>query len=337
MEQLKKLDKIKVAIADDLDFFRKVLVDIFEEEEEFIVSGVYKNGQELIKNIFAIKPDIILTDFKMPDGDGLYVIEKINEMKYNIPVILISSYAKQDNEGILECLEKGAVDIIEKPTEQSFKASFDLLKTSLLKKIRYIYNNCVVLNQVKTVESKTTDYIAIGASTGGTKAIETIMRDVKRLSKTTIFISQHMPARYTTAFAQRLNSICSNGITEAINGEKIKSGHCYIAPGNFNLIFAGDHIELTDASKQIVSPGIDIMFQSFVSEAEKTCGILLTGMGSDGATGLKKLHDHGAITVVQDERSSVVYGMPKSAIEIFIVDYILPLNLIAGFINSISQ
>jgi two-component system chemotaxis response regulator CheB len=330
-------NKIKIAIAEDLDFFRSVFIDIFQDEKEFVIVGAYKSGFELLENIEKIQPDIILSDFHMENGTGLDILEGLREKNLVIPVIIISSYTKQESEAILNCLDKGAIDILEKPTEQSFKASFDLLRKSLLKKIRYIYNNTSKISFFSNKNIKDVDYILIGASTGGTKAIELILRSIKKLEKTSIFISQHMPPRYTKTFAQRLNEIGKNKVVEALDGEKVEMGKIYVAPGGFNMIFRDNKIKLSDGANYIVSPNIDVMFESFLPYSKRTCGIILTGMGSDGALGLKKLHEGGAITVAQDERTSVVYGMPKAAAELFIVDYILPLNLISDFIDSISK
>jgi len=329
-------NKIKIAIAEDLDFFRSVFIDIFEDEDEFVIVGSYKCGNDLLENIDKIKPDIILSDYHMVNGTGLDILNGLENKNLTIPVIIISSYTKQESEQILACLDKGAVDVLEKPTEQSFKASFDLLKKSLLRKIRYIFNNTSKLNLSTDTIQKIVEYIAIGASTGGTKAIELIIKSIKKLKDTTIFISQHMPAKYTKTFAQRLNDIGLNSVKEAEDNEKIVKGMIYIAPGGMNLKVSEGKIRLSDASNYIVSPNIDVMFESLVPFSRKTCGIILTGMGSDGAVGLKKLHENGAITLVQDERTSVVYGMPKAAAELFIVDYILPIELISQFINTIS-
>jgi len=329
--------KIRIAIAEDLDFFRSVFIDIFEKEDEFIIVGTYKSGNELLEKIDQIKPDIILSDYHMDNGTAQDILDGLNKKNLKIPVIIISSYTKQESEKILACLDQGAVDIIDKPTEQSFKASFDLLRTSLLKKIRYIFNNNVKIKYLGKNIDKEFKFIAIGASTGGTKAIELIIKSIKKLNNTSIFISQHMPAKYTKTFAQRLNDVGLNIVKEAVEGEKIEKGLIYVSPGGFNLNILEGRIRLSDGSGYIVCPNIDVMFASFVPFAKDTCGILLTGMGNDGANGLKKLHDNGAISVVQDERTSVVYGMPKAATELFIVDYILPIDLIPNFIDSISS
>ncbi len=328
--------KIKIAIAEDLEFFRSIFSDIFSDEKEFEILGIYKNAKELLDNLNQINPDIILSDFNMGTDSALNLLDGLNEKKIFIPVIIISSYVKQESEKILSCLAKGAIDIIEKPTEQSFKASFDLLKNSLLKKVRYIYNNTSKIKDINYENNTKVDYILIGASTGGTKAIELIISSLKKFNKTTIFISQHMPPKYTKTFASRLNEIGKNPVKEACDGEKIEKGTIYIAPGGANMTILDNKIKLYDAKDYIVSPNIDVMFESFVPYANKSCGILLTGMGNDGAIGLKKLHDENSITVIQDERTSVVYGMPKAAAELFIVDYVLPIYLIPHFINSIS-
>ncbi|MFN3412016.1 MAG: chemotaxis protein CheB [Exilispira sp.] len=330
------INKIKIAIAEDLDFFRSIFSDIFADEKEFIVAGKYKSGNDLLENVENIKPDIILSDYHMENGSGLDILEGLRKKNLSIPVIIISSYTKQESDKILECLDKGAVDIIEKPTEQSFKASYSLLKESLLKKIRYIFNCKSKINYFPDKREREIKYIAIGASTGGTKAIEYIIKSLKKLENTTIFISQHMPPKYTKNFAQRLDEIGLNKVIEASSGEKFEKGNIYLAPGGYNLIIKDKIIELTSGQNYIVSPNIDVMFESFVPFAKDTCGIILTGMGSDGAQGLKKLHENGCLSVVQDERTSVVYGMPKAATELFIVDYILPLELIPQFINTIS-
>lgn len=331
------VNKIKIAIADDLDFFRTVFIDIFKDEKEFLVVGAYKSGFELLDNIDKIKPDIILTDYNMPNGSASDILDGLKNKNLSIPVIIISSYTKQESEKILECLDKGAVDIIEKPNEQSFKVSFNLLKDSILKKIRYIFNYTSRLDYFEKNESKNIEYIAIGASTGGTKALEYIIKSLKKLENTIILISQHMPPKYTKTFASRLNEIGINRVKEADDGEKLESAVIYIAPGGYNLKVKDKKIELKDSKGYIVSPNIDVMFESLIPYAKNTCGIILTGMGSDGAQGLKKLHENGAIAIVQDKKSSVVYGMPKSATELFIVDYILPLELIPNFINSIAN
>jgi two-component system chemotaxis response regulator CheB len=295
-------------------------------------------------------PDVVVTDLEMPRMDGLTFIRKIMAEAPR-PIVVCSGLAASGTELAMRALENGAVEVITKPKV----GVRDFLHESAVMLVDAVWSASEAHLQHKAVLSPeprcTADavlphkkgpvnpgiserVIAIGASTGGTEALRIFLKAMP-IDCPPIVIGQHMPAGFTRAFADRLNSECSIGVTEATQGDRLCPGHAYIAPGNLHMLVertrAGLLIQLNDGP--LVSrhrPSVDVLFRSVaISVGCKATGIIMTGMGDDGAQGMLELKAAGAITIAQDETSCVVFGMPKEAIALGAVDIVVPLEKIA--------
>lgn len=330
------MKKINILIAEDLRIFQQIYQDIFSQDREIEIFKIVDNGRDCIKvlenNFYQI--DIVILDIEMPELDGLSVLKIMNKRFSDIPVIISSSYTTRNADITFECMEYGAIDVIEKPTKLQFESNFNLLKETFIQKIKFIYNNYKNQRNSGLNKKRIFKYIGIGASTGGVQAISFIIKNLKKFNHSNIFIFQHIPSGYSYSFAERLKRLSGLEVKEASNNEKIKDGFVYVATGSKNMIIEKDVIKIVDPPKSTISPNIDIGFESLSFFGDKVCGILLTGMGKNGAKGLKKIKENNGLTVVQDKNTSVVYGMARAATSLFVVDEILPLYLIPELINS---
>lgn len=330
------MKKINILIAEDLKVFQQIYHDIFTNDNEISVFKIVENGRECLdvleSNFYKI--DIVVLDIEMPVLDGLSTLKIIKKRFPEIPVIISSSYTSKNADITFECFEYGALDVIEKPSKMQFESNFNLLKETFIQKIKFIYNNYKNQRNFGLNEKKVFKYIGIGASTGGVQAITYIIKNLNKFKYSTIFVFQHIPAGYSLSFANRLKRLSGLEVKESSNNEIVKNGIVYVAPGSKNMVIENNKIKILDSKKTIISPNIDLGFESLSKYGDKVCGILLTGMGKDGAKGLKKIKEQNGLTIVQDKNTSVVYGMAKAATSMFIVDEILPLNLIPELINS---
>ncbi|MGL1893560.1 MAG: chemotaxis response regulator protein-glutamate methylesterase [Spirochaetaceae bacterium] len=335
---------IKVLIVDDSAIVRDVLTDALNGESDIEVLGTAPNPFIARDKIVRLKPDVLTLDIEMPKMDGLTFLKKLMEY-YPIPTIIVSSVTTQDNSAAITALEIGAFDVVNKP---GTAISIEDVKQEVVTKVRQAYKvkdtYCsrrkianIAIKQPSTVKSqlinvKTTDqYIAIGSSTGGTIAVEYLLKSLPA-NLPPIFIVQHMPENYTLAFANRLNNLSDLNVKEAENGEMVQRGSVYIARGGSHLKVkrrgAQLYIVLEKSERvQYQMPAVDVLFES-LSEVvgQNVLAILLTGMGKDGADGMLKLKNVGAHTIAQDEASSIVWGMPKAAIDINAHKEIISLN-----------
>jgi two-component system chemotaxis response regulator CheB len=297
------------------------------------------------------RPDVIVLDLEMPRMDGLTFLRKIMT-EDPIPVVVCSSLAGEGTEAAFRALEEGAVDIVAKP-QLGVKGFLEDSATILIDTIyaaaqarampKKKASNVSVVAEVLRAEKKplltrtTMKVVAIGASTGGTEALRTLLEAMPP-DCPGIVIVQHMPQLFTAAFAHRLNQICRIEVKEAVNGDRLIEGRALIAPGNkhMSLHRNGAHYIVNIADGPLVSrhrPSVDVLFQSVARAAGvNAIGVIMTGMGDDGADGLLKMRNAGAATIAQDERTSVVFGMPKEAIVRGAVDEVVPLSKIPGVI-----
>ncbi len=354
-------EKIKVLIVDDSAIVRQALSAVFSSDKEIEVIGTapdpYYAAQKIQKEI----PHVITLDIEMPRMDGLTFLKKIMQ-QHPIPVVIISSLTASGTETAMKALELGAVEIITKPQlsnrefyEESRIRLCDVIKAAAgarLKKgrsnssssqsitIEPKYSADAILPAASLNKSmiKTTEMVvAIGASTGGTEALRELL-EVLPADSPGIVIVQHMPEMFTRSFAQRLNELCRITVKEAVDGETVLRGQALIAPGNKHTLLkrsgARYYVEVKDGP--LVNrhrPSVDVLFRSTARYAGNNArGILMTGMGADGAKGLLEMKQAGARTAAQDESSCVVFGMPKEAIKLGAADKILALDKIAGFI-----
>ncbi len=345
-------NKIKVLIVDDSALVRQTLSDILSSDPVIEVIGMAQDPIVAVQKIAEQVPDVITLDVEMPRMDGITFLQKLMS-QHPIPVVMCSSLAESGSETALKALEYGAVDIITKPkmgTKQFIEESRIRICDSIraaaaarLKPIRAIrevspkYTADVIMEapNTKAMIMTTEKVVVVGASTGGTEALSAFLQMLPE-DTPGIVIVQHMPENFTAAFAKRLDSICRVTVKEAENNDSVVRGHVLIAPGNRHTLLkrsgARYYVEVKEGP--LVSrhrPSVDVLFRSAARYAGKNAvGVIMTGMGDDGAHGMKELHDAGARTIAQDEASCVVFGMPNEAIKLGGVDKIMPLDRIAA-------
>jgi two-component system, chemotaxis family, protein-glutamate methylesterase/glutaminase len=339
--------KIRVLIVDDSALIRGLLTEILSSDSAIEVVGIAPDPYIARDKIKSLNPDVLTLDVEMPKMDGLTFLQKLMSGR-PMPVVMISSLTEQGAATTLQALEAGAVDFVTKPTVDIQNGLEDLAQqiTSKVKiaaqatvKKRTPVVNCA--DRIKELASqsamiKTTDtIIAIGASTGGTEALRELL-EVLPPNTPPIVITQHMPERFTKTFADRLNELCQIGVKEAQEGDSVIPGQALVAPGNYHMELrrsgAKYYVTLTQAPPvNRHRPSVDVMFGSVGQYAgANSVGVILTGMGNDGAAGMVKMKHAGAFTLAQDEGSCVVFGMPKEAIKAGGVDKVLPLSEIPG-------
>ena len=354
--------KIKVLIVDDSAVVRQTLSEIVRSDPALEVIGTASDPYVAAKRMLSETPDVITLDVEMPRMDGLTFLKKIMSL-HPIPVVIISSLTAEGTETGLKALEYGAVEIITKPKmdtrvfiEESRIRLCDAIKAAALVRLKRKnipapnivlqpkYTADVVIRRTSSQSMiKTTEkVIAVGASTGGTEALTTFLQSFPP-DCPGIVIVQHMPEQFTRSFANRLNEICSINVKEAENNDTVIRGRALIAPGNRHTLLkrsgARYYVEVKDGP--LVNrhrPSVDVLFRSSARYAGKNAvGIIMTGMGSDGASGLLEMREAGAYTIAQDEKSCVVFGMPNEAIKLDAVNRILPLEHIAGQVLKIAN
>jgi len=339
---------IKVLVVDDSAVVRRIISEELSKFEDIEVVGSAIDPYMAREKIAKLQPDVITLDIEMPRMDGLSFLEKLMT-HYPIPVVVVSSLAPENSQNALRALSLGAIEIVSKPGSQ-FSApdvSNELVRAvRTAAKARVFARKNEVKREAVTVPQNletTHKIIAIGASTGGTQAIEKVLTEFPVNSPGTIVV-QHMPVGFTNSFAQRLNQVCKIQVREAKNGDVVAPGVALIAPGNQHLL-----LRRSGASYSVVvkdgpavhyqRPSVDVMFQSVAQNAGKNAvGVILTGMGADGAKGLQMMHETGSHTIAQDEETCVVYGMPKEAVRLGATDEVLPLKQIPQAIfNSLRK
>ena len=339
--------RIKVLVVDDSALVRDVFSRELAQDPEIEVVGAVPDPFVARDEIVRLKPDVITLDIEMPRMDGLTFLRKLMK-HYPIPVVVISSLTPKGGELALEAMDLGAVDVMCKPGAAYAVGDLameirDKVKAAARTPVGAAMHKKLPPPRANRLSlSKTTHKIvAIGASTGGTKALEYLLTSLPANSPG-ILIVQHMPEHFTRSFADRLNSLCAIEVKEASDGDTISPGKAIIGAGNFHLLLdrSGAVYQARVKSGPLVSrhrPSVDIMFRSVARFAGKNAvGVILTGMGSDGAGGMKEMKDSGSVNIAQDEASCIVYGMPKEAVARGGVDYILPLEAIAGKILELA-
>jgi two-component system chemotaxis response regulator CheB len=306
---------------------RQLLSMLLSADPEIEVVGTASDPLIARERIKALNPDVVTLDIEMPNMDGVTFLRKIMELR-PMPVVMISTLTQAGAEITLEALEIGAVDFIGKPTHDVANA-FTELAEELCSKIKSAAHARVGARRGPVPTRRTRPerpptskdkIVAIGASTGGVEALKTVLMDMPAICPP-ILITQHMPPRFTAAFAERLNRECPMAVSEAKHNEVIEPNHAYIAPGSHHLelVRVGGHYRVSLNEGPSVSghrPSVDVLFRSVARVAGKAAvGAILTGMGKDGAAGLLELRATGAITLGQDEASSLIYGMPRAAFE----------------------
>ncbi|MBF0456319.1 MAG: chemotaxis response regulator protein-glutamate methylesterase [Nitrospirae bacterium] len=347
------MNKIKVLIVDDSAIVRQTLSDILSSDPQIQVMGTAADPFAAAKKIQEELPDVITLDVEMPRMDGLTFLRKLMS-QHPIPVVMCSSLTESGSETALKAMELGAVEIITKPRmgtkqfiEESRMVICDVVKAAASSRARRISSvktekmvapkltaDAVLEKPTSKAMIQTTEKVVIvGASTGGTEALKVFLEEFPT-NCPGIVIVQHMPEHFTAAFAKRLDGICRISIKEAQDNDTVVRGHALIAPGNKHTLIkrsgARYYVEVKDGP--LVSrhrPSVDVLFRSAARYAGKNVvGVIMTGMGDDGARGMLEMKEAGAITIAQDEASCVVFGMPNEAIKHGGVDKVLPLDKI---------
>lgn len=339
-------DKIRVLVVDDSAFSRQTIKKMLEGDESVEVVGIAPDGINAITKTLKLKPDLITLDLEMPEMDGFSFLRWLMQQKPT-PVIMVSSYA--DSKTVFKALELGAVDFVAKPT---VKASVELrgIEKDLLRKVRGVKGISLEAltkarqlrgeaagPEVRYVPGETEiNMVAIGASTGGPPALQVVLTELPKKFPSAIAISQHMPQGFTRSLADRLDKLCSVRVKEAEQGDVVEEGKAYICPGGYHMSFKrrGGTVKVNlkkSVYEDMYVPSVDTMMRS-VSDiyGNNAMGVILTGMGSDGAEGMKRIAECGGINIAESEETAVVYGMPAEAVKAGIVHRILPLNKIAG-------
>jgi two-component system chemotaxis response regulator CheB len=348
-EQKNDLKKIRVLVVDDSAIVRKIFTEELSKEPDIEVIGTAPDPYVARDKIVFQKPDVITLDIEMPKMDGLTFLKKLMK-HYPLPVIVVSSLTPKGSQMALEALEYGAVEVLSKPgtaytvgdMSTQLKEKIRIAAKVNLKQIRpsKTSNPGPTFSTTKALKETTQKVIALGASTGGTEAIKEILVRLP-LNIPGIVIVQHMPPQFTKAFAERLNHLCQIEVREAKDGDTLLNGMALIAPGNWHMLLkrSGSRYYINLRNGPMVHhqrPAVDVLFHSVAQYAgPNAIGVLLTGMGADGAEGLLKMKEAGAKTIAQDEESCVVFGMPKEAIRRGAVDKVVPLEHIPDEIIQI--
>jgi two-component system chemotaxis response regulator CheB len=333
--------KIRVLVVDDSPMVRRLFRDAINQQADMEVIGVAPDPFVARDMLLKLKPDVMTLDVEMPRMDGLTFLSKV--MHYQpMPVIVISSLTQSASRTAIEALRAGAVDVLAKPQgpnsvgelPQTLAAKIRAASAARARRTLAAPASCGLPERERS-SFPPDALIAIGASTGGTQAIEALLTALPAHSPP-IVIVQHIPAAFSAAFAARLNSLCRIEVREAQNNDVIREGLALIAPGDFHMMVS----KWSSPWRVMVRPGprvcyqrpsVDVLFRSVTEcNSNNTVGVLLTGMGTDGAEGLLRLRQVSGRTIAQDEESCVVFGMPKAAIEIGAATQILPLSRIMG-------
>ncbi|MBE9467036.1 MAG: chemotaxis response regulator protein-glutamate methylesterase [Bacteroidetes bacterium] len=357
------MKKLSVLIIDDSAVVRQTLSHILESDPEISIIETASDPFIAAKKLQNNVPDVITLDIEMPRMDGLTFLKKIMT-QHPIPVVIVSSLTNKGTETALKALEYGAVEIINKPDLSSEKGIeetrimlCDVVKAAAMSRVtrkkvsisnhplsvapKLSADAVISKGQNKSMIKTTEKVVAVGASTGGTEALKTFLEALP-LNSPGIIIVQHMPEMFTKSFAERLDRLCKITVKEAKNGDTVIRGQALIAPGNHHLILkrsgARYYIEINNGP--LVNrhrPSVDVLFRSTARYAGKNAvGIIMTGMGDDGAKGLLEMKQAGALTIAQDEKSCIVFGMPKEAIKLDAADKILALEKISPYVSSLK-
>ena len=357
------MQKVRVLIVDDAALMRKLLTDILSSDPAIEVVGAAADPFIARDKIKKLNPDVLTLDVEMPKMDGITFLKNLMRLR-PIPVVMISTLTEAGADVTLQALELGAIDYISKPKADYAHALSDYAEEIITKvkvaasvkvaklehrlnvnqKItaskRYSADAIIKNNKSRNTIVKTTDkLVVIGASTGGTEAVKEVVMALPA-DMPGVVVTQHIPASFSTSFARRLNEYSSLNVREARDGDQVLPGHLYLAPGDKHLLVkrtgAKYICELNDGPEvNRHKPSVDVLFRSVAQAVgPNAMGIILTGMGDDGARGMLEMHEAGAFTVVQDENTSVVWGMPGAAVKLNAADKILALGKVADEIMS---
>lgn len=334
--------KIRVLVVDDSALIRRVLTEIFNGEKDMEAVGAAADPIAARELIRSLNPDVLTLDVEMPKMDGLDFLERLMRLR-PMPVVMVSTLTEKGSEITLRALELGAIDFVSKPKLdiasgiRAYAAEItDKIRAAAMARLKRLASAApssptmapaLIGNRIASTEK----LIIIGASTGGTEAIKAVLLGMPPDSPG-VLITQHMPEGFTKSFADRLGRICRINVKEAAAGERVLPGHAYIAPGHSHLLLkrsGANYVTELSQSEPVNRhrPSVDVLFRSAAQHAGRNAiGVILTGMGKDGALGMLEMKQAGAYNIAQDEQSCVVFGMPREAIAVGGVDEIVPLQ-----------
>ncbi|MEE9542604.1 MAG: chemotaxis response regulator protein-glutamate methylesterase [Thermodesulfobacteriota bacterium] len=345
-------EPIRVLIVDDSSFMRKAIKGMIDDDPEIHVIDVARDGREAVQKVKELRPDVVTLDVEMPVMDGLSALRRIME-ECPTPVLMLSSITEEGALCTFSALDLGAVDFIPKHLDD-FSFNIFKIKKDITDKIkaaakvrvrRHVPKEIPVVLEDKRVGAVTEEkfatqrvaIVAIGASTGGPRAVQEVLSSMPSGLPVAFLVVQHMPEAFTGAYADRLNQISHLSIKEASDGDKIQSGQVLIAPGGTQTKLYKEsalevRVKIEDSPEDsLYKPSVDISLASVAKcFPSRALGVILTGMGYDGAKGIKAIKDSGGKVLVQDEASCVVYGMPKAIVDEHLEDKIIPLSSMAG-------
>ena len=363
---------IRVLVVDDSPFFRRAISRMLEKDPEIKVIGFAKDGEEAVQKVLELSPDVVTMDIEMPRKNGLEALEEIMQKKPT-PVIMVSALTKEGAEATLKALELGALDFIPKGVEKGILEFYNV-EEELIRKVKHAKGSLSSLKRLRQrslsqrpsafgvkhklerkqeeTVPKTVDFssvkhfssaevVAVGSSTGGPPALQTLISGLDRRFHHPIFIAQHMPPLFTGMLAERLNSMTHLEVKEAENGEPVKEGVVYVAPGGKQMLVAKEGglkvIKVVDSPPNIIyKPSVDLLYKAVASTyGGRVLGVILTGMGKDGCEGAKDIKAKGGIMVAEDKSTCIVYGMPRCVVESNLADYVAPINEIPKIVNKL--
>jgi two-component system chemotaxis response regulator CheB len=350
-EETRGAAKVRVLVVDDSAVMRRAITRILEAEGDIEVVATAKDGAEAIELAAKLRPDVITMDVNMPRVDGLRAVEVIMG-RHPIPIVLLSAYARPGGEVARQALAYGAVHIIAKPSEHGVSLDLERQAEEIRAKVRGAARVRVIRNAAfgvqptpkpvvprpEPVVRDRSAIVAIGASTGGTVVLGEILPILPADFAAPVLVVQHMPPGYTGEWARSLNEQCALSVVEARHGDSLRPGVVYIAPGGHHMEVRGHYVRLS-AGPRVKShrPSVDVLFDSLLPVAPCVHAVLLTGMGDDGVAGLVRLHAAGAETIVQDQNTSVVWGMPGAAVRTgSVMRQLPPLEVARHLVRSVG-
>ncbi len=349
------MHKIRVLVVDDVAMVRRLVVDALSIDAEIQVVGVAENGREALEKIPVVHPDLLVLDYEMPEMDGLETLIEVRRNYPSIRVIIFSSHTRHGAKVTLDALWHGADDYVAKGRAENPTAATQLIRTQLLPKIKGLCPRPEPAEGVAEgfgagrgpakvrasarqpgIAPARTEIVAIGASTGGPRALATLLEGLPSDFPVPIVIVQHMPRLFTRLLAERLGTRTSLRCAEGIEGAALRAGQVWIAPGDHHMILARERTEIRirltdDPPVHSCRPAVDPLFQSVADVyGSAGLGVILTGMGHDGYKGCEEIRNAGGAVLVQDEPSSVIWGMPGIVARSGLADKVVPIGEIAG-------
>jgi two-component system, chemotaxis family, protein-glutamate methylesterase/glutaminase len=346
------MSRVRVLIVDDSVVIRRLVSSVLEADPDIEVVGTASNGRLGLQKITQCSPDVVTMDVEMPDMDGVTALKELRKTGAKLPVIMFSTLTERGASATLDALAAGASDYVTKPANVgSVTAGMEAVRRDLIPKIKAFAGRSALRASTAPIASAPRSVapaisgvtrngalriIAIGVSTGGPNALATVLPALPASLPVPIVIVQHMPPMFTRLLAERLNAQSAIEVVEGQAGMVLKPGHAYVAPGDFHMVVEPRGFDLIialnqDPQENSCRPSVDVLFRSVVTQCRSaTLGVILTGMGSDGLRGCEMTREAGGQIIVQDEATSVVWGMPGFVAHAGLADRVLPLTLIAG-------